>query len=79
LRERGWVEGSNLLIDNRFAGPDAQRQRESAAALKAVPVALIVAAGTTTIRAARDGDARRDFSHSPALRRGAKLRPGRSA
>ena len=55
LRERGWVEGSNLLIDNRFAGPDAQRQRESAAALKAVPVALIVTAGTTTIRAARDG------------------------
>ena len=32
-----------------------QRQRELAAELKALPVALILALGTTTIRAARDG------------------------
>jgi putative ABC transport system substrate-binding protein len=55
LRELGWVEGRNLVIETRFAGLNPQRQREGAAELKALPVALIMAAGTTTIRAARDG------------------------
>ena len=55
LRELGWAEGKNLLIEVRFAGLSPQRQRELAAELKALPAALIVAAGTTTIRAARDG------------------------
>jgi len=55
LRELGWVEGTNLAIDIRWAGPDPQRQREIAAELKALPVALILAYGTTSIRAARDG------------------------
>jgi putative tryptophan/tyrosine transport system substrate-binding protein len=55
LRDLGWVDGKNLIVENRFAGPDAQRQREVAAELKALPVALIMAAGTTAIRSARDG------------------------
>ena len=55
LRELGWVEGKNLMIETRWAGVDPQRQRELAAELKAVPVALILALGTITIRAARDG------------------------
>ena len=55
LRELGWAEGKNLIIETRWAGVDPQRQRELAAELKAVPVALIVASGTITIRAARDG------------------------
>ena len=55
LRELGWVEGTNLSIEVRWAGVDPQRQRELAAELKALPVALILAFGTTTIRAARDG------------------------
>src|SRR6185295_14815035 len=55
LRDLGWVEGKNLLIEARWAGENPQRQRELAAELKAVPVALILALGTTTIRAARDG------------------------
>ena len=55
LRELGWVEGRNLMIETRWAGVDPQRQRELAAELKAVPVALILALGTITIRAARDG------------------------
>ncbi len=55
LRELGWVEGRNLQIEVRYGGQDPQRQRELAAELKAFPVALILATGTITVRAARDG------------------------
>jgi putative tryptophan/tyrosine transport system substrate-binding protein len=55
LRDLGWVEGKNLSIEVRWAGVNPQRQRELAAELKALPVSLILAFGTTTIRAARDG------------------------
>lgn len=55
LRDLGWVEGNNLMVETRWAGENPQRQREMAADLKALPVALIVAPGTITIRAARDG------------------------
>jgi len=55
LRDLGWVEGKNLLVEIRWAGVNPQRQRELAAELKAIPVALILAYGTTAIRAARDG------------------------
>src|ERR1700693_6248802 len=39
LRDLGWVEGKNLLIETRWAGVSPQRQRELAAELKALPVA----------------------------------------
>ncbi len=55
LRELGWVEGRNLVIETRHAGVTPQRQREAAAELKALPVALILASGTITINAARGG------------------------
>ena len=55
LRDLGWVDGKNLLIEIRWAGESPERQRELAAQLKALPVALILALGTTPIRAARDG------------------------
>src|SRR5437667_9459898 len=55
LRDLGWIEGKNLLIEIRWAGVNPQRQRELASELKALPVALILALGTITIRAARDG------------------------
>lgn len=55
LRELGWVEGKNLAVDIRWAGDDPKRQRELAAELKALPVALILAFGTAAIRAAREG------------------------
>jgi len=55
LRELGWIEGKTLIIETRLAGFDPQRQREVAAQFKALPVALIIAVGTITIRAARDG------------------------
>ena len=55
LRDLGWVEGKNLVIEIRWAGVNPQRQRELAAELKALPVALILAFGTAAIRAAHDG------------------------
>jgi len=55
LRDLGWLEGKNVIIETRWAGVSPQRQRELAAELKALPVALILALGTITIRAARDG------------------------
>jgi len=55
LRDLGWVEGKNLLIEIRWAGLNPQRQRELAAELKAHPVALILAFGTASIRAAGEG------------------------
>jgi len=55
LRELGWVEGRNLIIEKRFVDESPQRGREFAAALQALPVALILASGTTMIRSARDG------------------------
>ena len=55
LRDLGWIEGKNLLIETRWAGVNPRRQRELAAELKALPVALILAFGTAAIRAARDG------------------------
>ena len=55
LRDFGWVEGKNLLIEIRWAGANPQRQRELAAELEALRVAMILAYGTTAIDAARDG------------------------
>lgn len=55
LRELGWVEGRNLIIERRLVGDSPQRGRELAAELQGLPVALIVASGTTMIRSARDG------------------------
>ena len=55
LRALGWVEGKNLTIEIRWAGENPRRQRELAADLRALPVVLILAFGTSTIRAAHDG------------------------
>ena len=55
LRDLGWVEGKNLIIETRWAGVSPQRQRKLAAELKALPVALILAFGTAAIRTAHDG------------------------
>ncbi len=48
------VDGRNLIIEVRHAGVSPQRQRELAAELNTLRVALIVTSGTITIRAARD-------------------------
>ena len=54
LGDLGWVEGKNIKLETRWAGATPQRQRQLAAELKALPVTLILALGTTPIRAARD-------------------------
>src|SRR5262245_31797748 len=41
LRDLGWVEGKNIIIETRRA--DANPQRQLAAELKALPLALILA------------------------------------
>ena len=55
LRELGWREDRNLIIEKRSVDNSPQRGRELAAELQALPVALILASGTTMIRSARDG------------------------
>jgi putative ABC transport system substrate-binding protein len=55
LRELGWVEGRNLTIEKRLVDDGSRRGRELAAELQALPVALILATGTTMIRSAREG------------------------
>ena len=55
LRDLGWREGGNLIIEKRSVDDSPQRGRELAAELQALPVALILASGTTMIRSARDG------------------------
>jgi putative ABC transport system substrate-binding protein len=55
LRDLGWVEGKNFVTEIRWAGANPKRQRELAAELKALPVAMILAFGTAAIRSAHDG------------------------
>lgn len=52
LRDLGWVEGQNLLIEYRYADGDLSRHPALAAELVKLPVDVIVTAGTPAIRAA---------------------------
>jgi putative ABC transport system substrate-binding protein len=53
MRELGYVEGRNLVIEVRFAEGDPERLHALAADLVRLPVDLIVAAGATAVRAAQ--------------------------
>ncbi len=54
LRELGWVEGKNIIIENRFAGPDPKRLAVFAAQLVDLRVDLIMASGgTESVQAAK--------------------------
>lgn len=53
LRKRGWVEGSNLRIEYRWADGDVRRLSELARDLLRNDVEVIVAVGTLGARAAR--------------------------
>jgi putative ABC transport system substrate-binding protein len=57
LRERGWIEGRNLQIEFRYAGGRAEALNGLAAELVALRCDLLVAGGTTAIRALRDATA----------------------
>jgi len=53
LREMGYVERTNIIIERRFAGGKNERVPEFAADLVHLNVNVIVATGTTEIRAAK--------------------------
>jgi putative ABC transport system substrate-binding protein len=57
LRALGWVEGRNLQIEFRYAGGRADALKSLATELVALNPDLVVAAGTTSIRALRDATA----------------------
>jgi putative ABC transport system substrate-binding protein len=49
LRETGFVEGRNVILDIRFVPPDFERIRAVALELVRRPVAVLVAAGTANV------------------------------
>ena len=57
LRELGYVEGQNLVIERRHAGGNSELFPELAAKLVRLGVDVIVAVGTPATRAARDATA----------------------
>jgi len=57
LRELGYVEGKNIVVEYRYAEGKPQRLPELAAALVRLKVDIIVAAGPAATRAAKDAAA----------------------
>src|SRR5262245_65741309 len=53
LREHGWEEGRNVVLEVRYAGPDPARFVELAAELDALKVDVIMTANAEAINAAR--------------------------
>jgi putative tryptophan/tyrosine transport system substrate-binding protein len=53
LRELGWEEGRNLVLESRFSGPDPARYHDLAAELVALKVDVIVAGNSQSTEAAR--------------------------
>src|SRR6266536_916863 len=53
LREHGWEEGRNLILEGRFTGPDPARYPELAAELVALKVDAIIAGDSQAVEAAR--------------------------
>jgi putative tryptophan/tyrosine transport system substrate-binding protein len=49
LRDTGFVEGRNVILDIRFVPPDLERLRAVASELVRRPVAVLVAGGTATV------------------------------
>ena len=53
LREHGWEDGRNAVLEIRYAGPDPARFPELAVELDALKVDVIVTANGEAINAAR--------------------------
>src|SRR6185295_6279232 len=51
LRERGWVEGQNLVIEDRWMMGDARRAAEMAASLVGLNPDVLVASSSTQVEA----------------------------
>jgi putative tryptophan/tyrosine transport system substrate-binding protein len=54
LRELGYVEGKNIVVEYRYADGKADRERELATELAHLKVAVIVATGPSVTRAAKE-------------------------
>ena len=54
LRESGYVEGKNILIESRFTEGKLDRERALAAELVGMKVDVIVTGGSVTTRAAKE-------------------------
>jgi putative ABC transport system substrate-binding protein len=57
LRDLGWIDGRNLVVEFRYGGGRAEALPGLAAEVVALRPDLIIAAGTAAIRAARDATA----------------------
>ena len=57
LRERGWIEGQNILAEYRFAGAKPEQLSEFAAELVRLKVDIIIAVSTPAAQAARKATA----------------------
>src|SRR6516164_8802498 len=57
LRDFGWIEGQNILVERRFAVGDVERLKDSAAELVRLKVDVIVAAASAATQAAKDATA----------------------
>jgi len=53
LRDLGWIEGQNMLIERRFAAGDRERLKKFAAELVELKVDIIVAVATAAVQAAK--------------------------
>jgi ABC-type uncharacterized transport system substrate-binding protein len=53
LRDRGWIEGRNLVVEERFADGHGERLADLAADLARLPVDVIVTQGSPATRAAK--------------------------
>ena len=53
LKEFGWIEGENLLIEHTYADGHPERLPGLAAVLARVPYDLVVASGSDAVEAAR--------------------------
>ena len=54
LRDLGWIEGQNILIERRSCRADVECLQTSAVELARLKVDIIVAPGSMAVRAARD-------------------------
>ena len=54
LRNFGWIEGENILIERRFAAGNTDQLTDSAAELVRLKVDVIVAAASVATQAAKD-------------------------
>ena len=57
LRNFGWIEGQNILIERRFAAGNAEQLADSAAELVRLKVNVIVAAASVATQAAKNATA----------------------